>query len=211
MNYEIKNKVETLSAENIIETLTKTLQENTFIPDVTYNLESILVSLMKNKKVKKINNDFEWVSLATQKKKSKLKFKPCLEYVKSDGTKIFASDTSRIHIVESTLEEGFYYPNSNGEIISITKEVYPNVDRIIMENKGNFISKDKLLEKNIINKQLTLIEIDGLYFNRKFVEESLSLIEGFEEVRYMISSKILHLEFFKNNKIYKAIIMDYKL
>ena len=210
--YTFKNKIsKKVNKEKQIEIIKDLLLHSSNLTnEQVVKLETVLFSLSGNSMSStKPKSDFEWVSKAIPRKKQ---YKEEFNHIYSDGKKLIATNTKMLLVADDIgFDKGYYLKGSNGAIKVDIDGIYPNVDRIIRDNKGFITTKKELLEyPTITNDDGVFTQINDYFYNNKYILDALSLFNDNQEIKVNVDWN-LQININHNNKEYIAIIADYKV
>jgi hypothetical protein len=148
----------------------------------------------------KPKTDEQWVALA--KPTNDVRY--YLNYLYSDGNRIMATDGHRLHILNKSIEPGFY----NKEMIKIEVDgKFPDVDRNIPEcNKHMFFSEAKLADFEDNGKICPVYQINDVTVNAAYMKKACS---GFTDPVILYSDKRHAIVIKDDNKM--AVVMPMRV
>ena len=210
--YTFKNKIsKKVNKEKQIEIIKDLLLHSSNLTnEQVVKLETVLFSLSGNSMSStKPKSDFEWVSKAIPRKKQ---YKEEFNHIYSDGKRLIATNTKMLLVADDIgFDKGYYLKGSNGAIKVDIDKIYPNVDRIIRDNKGFITTKKELLEyPTITNDDGVFTQINDYFYNNKYILDALSLFNDNQEIKVNVDWN-LQININHNNKEYIAMIAEYKV
>ena len=117
---------------------------------------------------KAVKKDWQWISRAVGKRD----FRPTMNWLYSDGSRLMATDSHRLHIIPSTMTKGYYHPKTLDSID--LDAVYPDIDRVI-GNRGDFepLHHFPMTELKTF-KSMELVKLGNNWFQLPYIVSALN-------------------------------------
>ena len=120
----LNNNTQAFTRKEALNSLYECMQdtsEDTTVSIRKSDIEALYKHLLP-KAASSVKDNWKWVARAVGKKDPREQF----NYMYSDGSNIYATDGHRIHWMPTTLEAGYYCPDSKARVISIIDR-FPDV------------------------------------------------------------------------------------